>query len=263
MSLQSILLEVIIEDERILQQILQQTGNQLGDIIYKDSGSFGDVFEVIGKNKAVKITTSWREGRLLSELTKKNFDNVVDIKFSKKLSPSLVKSLDIKYKEDYADQMYLIIMEKLETIKIPYLKTVSLVLSKLPQVYSGDAQQKSTSNKSLELALEKYLEKMVGAEDAKDLIKIFDRFGEPMNSRNYNIFLNTIYITLDMYGDQFTHSMYGDFSTLRDSVDRTFFKDLINGVKELDDIGIVHNDLHIGNIMKDPRRNTYKIIDIQ
>lgn len=39
-------------------------------------------------------------------------------------------------------------------------------------------------------------------------------------------------------------------------------KDIYAGVDELKKIGITHNDLHAGNVMKDPKTGNYKLIDI-
>ena len=33
------------------------------------------------------------------------------------------------------------------------------------------------------------------------------------------------------------------------------------GIKEFEDIGFTHNDIHRGNVLKDPKTNSYKIID--
>lgn len=71
----------------------------------------------------------------------------------------------------------------------------------------------------------------------------------------YDILSNNRYIFRQVL------SSIDNFQTSREEVVK-YFTDIFKGIKELASVGIEHQDMHTGNVMKDPKTGNYKIIDI-
>lgn len=153
--------------------------------------------------KVIRITEEVNHERKFSDIIGKNFDNVVEVYFSKTFS--------------IEKELLIVVMEKLEPV-------------------DGDIQHTV-------LQMINIMSDVLGAKGGSPtFFKMY--FKRPK-------FLDYIYENADQ------GELKSDIEDMRKYLD-----DVKAGYEELQSTGIDHKDLHVGNVMMDPKTKNYKLIDI-
>lgn len=262
MPLTKILLEFnVTEQEEVLSKILSAIGEKIERTEYKKSGSYGDIFKVKGKNKVLKLTTSDYEAEVVGKLVDKNFENVVHVYYAKPIPDTIIKNLDLRSK---ALNNYLVVMEYLEPTGFSYSTPLSILMRNLSEnVYKGVKDARSDVGiRTYLMAIRKKLSGELTDSQVDGAIGVMEKVGKRLDAKDYKLFLDAI---LNVIVESMTvpiRDVHAGLSTLG-TYDSQFIADVINGLKELKQYDIFHDDLHMDNIMKDPRTGNYKIIDVQ
>lgn len=262
MPLTKILLEFnVTEQEKVLSKILSAIGEKVEHTEYKKSGSYGDIFKVKGKNKVIKLTTSDYEAEAIEKIVDKNFDNVIHIYYAKPIPEKVIKNLDLR---SQPLNNYLVVMEYLEPTDFLYSTPLSIILRNLSEnVYKGVKDSRSDVGiQTYLMAIRKKLLGELTKNQVNGTIGVIEKIGSNLDTKDYKLFIDAI---LNVIVESVTvpiRDLHQGLSTLG-TIDNQFIVDVINGLKELKKYDIFHDDLHLDNIMKDPRTGNYKIIDIQ
>ena len=246
-SLRKALLEFNITDEaKEVEEIFYKIGHKIVPIEkYISSGYWGDVFKVKGTNKVVKITKDTDEFRVVEDLIGKEFDYVINYFFA------------TEYKRDH----YLIVAEYLEPLNVSY-DPDDLYLKGFFRSLSSGFYQATGNEEKIQDAYDTLLFSMSRRLNDKELAEKYMLWIKDMRSSLSDKMYETLLIELfmnfiDFIGDR--HRERFEFIANHEKL----LHDIDQGLQELKSEGVVFEDVHLDNILLDPKTNNYKLIDIR
>lgn len=212
-----------ILDEVIFE--LEEDGIRMYEIGEKvGHGSFATVFKIIGKNKVIRFESDSPKNKQYKE----NFSSSISLKekyeLMKKLQGKKLKNV-------------------VYTPLVKYISWAKMLVSVMEELYP--IEDDFTKDVDLRAVVTVMLIKMTEVYRQAKGIK------DDLASILSNIILRT---GMSKYDQEIAKELV--------KVDKyiKFFKDVLNGIKELDALGIEATDLHLGNIHKN-KKGDYKLID--
>lgn len=257
MSLRKLLTEISKDlyeyTQEELMEVLEENGIALEDRqleYYVGSGGYGDVYKVKGKNKVIKFTSNKDEYRkinwIMDAQNNTDYDHIVKYYFNKQVN----------------DYLYFSAMEYLERHDIMFSKPTREMMKKLEQsVYTIVKGAEEESKRVILLKIRDFLSHMKGSRDVtpdkfqslkvelKDIVANYQL-------KDVQIILHWIWGVISLLSNRDVIEMVEDISQHDE-----FFKDVIRGSEELQEMDVWHGDIHLNNILKDPKTNKYKLID--
>lgn len=252
MSLRKILLEFNVTDsEKVLEDMMNKIGHSIEPLdYYIESGGYGDVFKIKGKDKVLKITTSSSEAFKVEDIVDIKFDHVINFYMVKKLPSGLLKNAP--------DQdLWIIIAEFLEDPKLEYNYIMSLTMRRLGRtIYYNDSLPDEPSDYRKDII--KYLkQRNVGVKTVQDAFNYLTTMENKLDDNSAKAFF--LFALRNM--KETDNGVIADFfKIVTDHID--LIPDVVKGLQELSQHYVMHEDLHLGNILIDPKTKNYKIIDI-
>lgn len=248
MSLTQILLEFNIHNslEDFKQTLENNNVNIEYDVeYYLGSGQNGDAYKVKGKDKVIKVGEYYRDDYELMEKIKEqnNLEYVANVFMNKKIK---------------SENLLLTVMEYLEEPPEDVADIPSnlnwRVLAEIEAVYNGNKYKTQSFERMVRLLKER----------ARD--QFYDE--------NYEKFITLLNKIIDEYSDEkillkcILYAGGAMYATLDYDLhlpyileNKKFFKDVLNGIKEFQSFGEIHNDVKMNNILQDPKTGNYKLID--
>lgn len=203
-------------------------GKEIDD--YVGHGGYGDVYSLRGIDKVLKIHDEQDDFDIVNKIMSsgKDFKNVVKYFFNKRMEP-----------------YYITVMERLEQIPRQDLNYYNDAHRLSLNIVAMMSKKGMVSDRELK-------EVLPTLEDIDHLVTGIERlYDEEM----FKLIIFQIDWLAGFRKDKVVE--VAKFFITR----KQFVTDVYNGMEELKSIGIVNDDLHLGNVMVDPKTDTYKIID--
>lgn len=261
----------------IVINFLRENGISIGEEVealssYIDSGSFGDVYKIEGKNKVIKIfmydeySSKDEKVKKIEKYSKiKKFDYVVNIFFNR----AIHRIDDI----EFDNPVYITVMEYLERPNIPPLIHFSSFISHFEdEYYMNYSKDYSNIEKNFKEIRDNILNdesfnlsdtpsnmrRVKNKEEVVDKIKDIAR----IYKKDKQV-LNIVFKCINEYLLNAVRFTVLDTIQILDLLIEypNYIIDIFNGLRELESIGIRHEDLHYGNVLWDPKQKNYKLID--
>lgn len=208
---------------------------------YIGSGAFGDVYKVKGKEKVIKFypTLSRSESEKYNDLLNKKLTNVVNVFFNR-----VLKSADVG----------VVVMEYLvQPPKTPndYL-IKSIFIHTIEDVILGEETEGKGYGYWVRTFLTRYRDSYREDPDVDQILEVYKDDPE---------FLAIAFCGLSNYIVGYYTEKDNQIILFELASNEQLFRDVMNGIRELHDMGVHHEDIHNGNILYDPKTKKYKLID--
>lgn len=212
---------------------------------YMDSGANGDVYKVKGKPRVIKVEGDWtRKTYDIYEKIRQEDDlnHVVKVFYNKLVGNKLITVLE--YLEPVGD------------IILP--ETSWFVLLHMEDVYYSETYRAinefSVYRTLIERMTDHFPEGMI-----KEAKEIMEEIMDEYKVGDDKLMRILVKILLEVWVFPHDHKYIQCLKDVRDNPE--LFKSVYDGILEFESMGIKHGDIHLDNILKDPKTGYIKLID--